>query len=276
VKYATLSTPRDADRGSSLLPVLRTPPPLRQRILITGASSGLGEQMARVWAAAGRDLALCARRTPELERLQDELLAAHPGIRVVTHALDVNDHEATGAVFGACAAQLGGLDRVVANAGRGRGGPIGTGAAADNRATAQTNFLGVLNQAESAVELFRRAGSGHFVIMSSMAALRGMKAHLNVYSASKAAVAALGEGLRSDLWRSPVTVTVIHPGWIRTPLATGIPNVILAVDTVKGTDAIVAAIEREPARAYVPARPWAFLALPMKTLPLGLFRRLGG
>ena len=163
--------------------MLRTSRPLRRRILITGASSGLGAQMARVWAADGRDLALCARRTSELERLRDELRRDHPGVRVVIRALDVNDPEATEAVFAECAAELGGLDRVVANAGLGRGGPIGTGAAADNRATAQTNCLGVLNQAESAVAQFRQARSGHFVIMSSMAALRGMQAQLNVYSA---------------------------------------------------------------------------------------------
>ena len=256
--------------------MLRSPSPVRQRILITGASSGLGAQMARVWAAAGRDLALCARRRPELERLGDELTAAHPGVRVVVRVLDVNDPEATDAVFADCAAELGGLDRVVANAGVGRGGPIGQGHAADNRATAETNFVGVLNQAEAAVALFRRAGAGHFVIMSSMAALRGMKAHMNVYSASKAAVATLGEGLRSDLWDSPVKVTVIHPGWIQTALADGIPNVMWAVDTVTGTAAIVDAIEREPARAYVPARPWALLSVPMRVVPMRLFRRMGG
>jgi short-subunit dehydrogenase len=257
----------------------RTPfsaPVLRQRILITGASSGLGEQMARVWAAEGRDLALCARRGDELERLRDELMSDHPGIRVVTRSLDVNDPKATEGVFSECALELGGLDRVVANAGIGRGGPIGKGFAEDNRATAQTNFVGLLNQAEVAVSHFRQAESGHFVIMSSMAALRGMQAHMNVYSATKAAVAALGEGLRSDLWHSPVKVTVIHPGWIETPLAAQAPKVRWAVDTVTGTAAIVAAIEREPARAYVPARPWAFAAVPMKLLPLGVFRRLGG
>lgn len=162
----------------------RTAPPLRQRILITGASSGLGEQMARVWAAAGRDLALCARRVPEIERLRDELRSRYPGVRVVTRSLDVNDPTATEAAFAECAAELGGLDRVVANAGLIRGGPIGTGAAVDNRATAQTNFVGMVNQAE-------------------------------------AAVAALGKGLRSELWTSAVSVSVIHPGWIRTPLTEG-------------------------------------------------------
>lgn len=260
----------------SLLSGARPTPGVRQRILITGASSGLGAQMARVWAAAGRDLALCARRTAELERLRDELVAAHPGVRVVLHQLDVTDPAASDAVFAECAAELGGLDRVVANAGMGRGGPIGTGCAADNRATAQTNVVGVLNSAESAVALFRRAGAGHFVIMSSMAALRGLRGQLNVYSASKAAVATLGEGLRSDLWHTPIQVSVIQPGWIRTPLADGVTEVRWAVDLETGTAAIVAAIEREPARAYVPARPWALLSVPMRLLPMPIFRRLAG
>ncbi len=251
-------------------------PPKRRRILITGASGGLGEQMARVWSAQGRDLALCARRTPDLERLRDELVEQRPDARVVVRALDVNDPDATDQVFAECAAELGGLDRVVANAGIARGGPIGEGFADDNRATARTNFLGLLNQAESAVSLFRRAQAGHFVIMSSMAALRGMGAQMNVYSASKAAVATLGEGLRSDLWHTPVTVTVIHPGYIRTSLMADAPRVLFAVDTEPGTAAIVKAIEREPARAYVPARPWALLAAPMKALPLSLFRRMAG
>jgi len=134
----------------------------------------------------------------------------------------------------------------------------------------------VLNQAESAVSLFRRAGAGHFVVMSSMAALRGMRAQMNVYSATKAGVATLGEGLRSDLWGTPVKVTVIHPGYIGTELLAGDPGVKFEVDTVTGSAAIVAAIEREPARAYVPTRPWALLSIPMRVLPLGIFRRMAG
>ena len=232
--------------------------------------------MARLWAAQGRDLALCARRLPELERLRDELVSEHPGLRVVVRALDVTDGPATESVFADCAAELGGLDRVVANAGAIGPGSIGLGFAAANRTVAETNFVGTVNQAEAALSIFRSAGAGHFVIMSSMSALRGMGAHMNVYSASKAGVAALGEGLRSDLWSSPITVTVIHPGYIETGMVAGVPRVKFLVDIVRGTAAIVAAIEREPARAYVPARPWALLAVPMKVLPLGIFRRMAG
>ena len=86
---------------------------VRQNILITGASSGLGEGMAREFAGLGRNLALCARRTDRLEALRDELQAAAPQIRVSLHALDVNDHEAVFRVVRACAEEFGSLDRVI-------------------------------------------------------------------------------------------------------------------------------------------------------------------
>src|SRR4051812_28257838 len=100
---------------------------MRKTILITGASSGLGEGMAREFAARGRDLALCARRADRLETLKRELLSRHQGIRVSIKALDVTDHESVFAVFREVAAELGGLDRVVVNAGVGKGQPIGSG-----------------------------------------------------------------------------------------------------------------------------------------------------
>jgi len=83
----------------------------RQKILITGASSGLGAGMARVFAAKGRDLALCARRTDRLDELRAELLERHPGITVAVAALDVTDHEQVPKVFAELSDELGGLDR---------------------------------------------------------------------------------------------------------------------------------------------------------------------
>ncbi|HEY5820418.1 MAG TPA: SDR family oxidoreductase [Propionibacteriaceae bacterium] len=252
------------------------PPPVRQRILITGASAGLGAEMAKQWAAAGRDLVLCARRLPELERLRAEILTDHPDVTVLIRALDVTDAEAVDRVFRETAAELGGLDRVVANAGIARGGSIGTGATADNEATVQTNFLGVLHQAESALALFRAAGAGHLVVVASMAGLRGLANEITVYAATKAGVATLAEGLQAELWHSPITVTTIYPGYIRTEINANDPNMKWSVDKVTGSAAMVAAIEREPARAYVPTRPWAFMAWPMRLMPMVMFRKLAG
>jgi len=231
--------------------------------------------MARRWAADGRDLALAARRRGDLERLRDELLGAYPGITVSVHPLDVTDPDAVDAVVDAAVAALGGLDRVVANAGTGQGGPIGTGQAPGNRATALTNFVGTLNQAESALRHFRGVGRGHFVVISSMSAVRGMGGAMNAYSASKAGVTALADGLRTDLHGTGIRVSAVHPGYVDTALAAGLPGKIFTASLERGTTAIVEAVERERPRAYVPAWPWVPLSVLMRVAPLPVFRLFG-
>ena len=127
----------------------------RRRILITGASSGLGAEMARQFAAAGHDLALCARRLDRLNELRAEIQKAQPGRTVAIRSLDVDDHEAVFAVFRDFAGELGGLDRVIVNAGLGKGAPIGTGRFDANKQTITTNLLSALAQCEAALEHFR-------------------------------------------------------------------------------------------------------------------------
>jgi NAD(P)-dependent dehydrogenase (short-subunit alcohol dehydrogenase family) len=251
----------------------RVPRPVRQRILVTGASSGLGRGMARRFAARGRDLALVARRGDLLEELREELRAAHPGIRVVTASLDVDDAEAVTRGVPELAAELGGIDRFVANAGIGRGGPVGTGAAAANRATLSTNVLGTHAQCEAAVELFRAQGAGHLVVISSVASVRGMRGTRTAYGASKAALNALAEGIRSDLLGTGIRVTTVLPGYIETDINVGRRGPF-AVDLDTGVDALVAAIEREPVRAYVPQWPWRPVSALLRVLPLPVVRRL--
>src|SRR5690349_19534640 len=129
--------------------------PTRKNILITGASSGLGAGMAREFAKRGRNLALCARRTDRLEELKAELLRTTPGITVAVRALDVNDYDQVFEVFRAFRNDLGSLDRVIVNAGLGKGQPLGTGFFYANRKTAETNFVAALAQCEAAVEIFR-------------------------------------------------------------------------------------------------------------------------
>ncbi|TWB19096.1 hypothetical protein FBZ89_108153 [Nitrospirillum amazonense] len=243
-------------------------------ILITGASSGLGQGMAREFAALGRDLALCARRTDRLEALRDELLRAHPGIRVAIRPLDVTDHAAVFETFRAFDIEMGGLDRIIVNAGIGAGRRIGTGHFADNLATAQTNFVAALAQCEAALELFRTRNKGHLVVISSMSALRGLPKHLTTYAATKAGLAALTEGIQADLLRSPIRVSSILPGYIRTELNEGAKRLPFAIPDDVGSRLLVRAIEREPAKAYVPAWPWAYMAPVLRLLPLSLVAKL--
>ncbi|MFD9126585.1 SDR family oxidoreductase [Kitasatospora sp. NPDC059571] len=248
----------------------------RRRILVTGASSGLGEGMARAFAARGRDLALCARRTDRLEALREELLAAHPGITVSVRSLDVNDHQQVFEVFRALNTDLGGLDRVVVNAGLGKGRPIGTGRFDANLQTAQTNFTAALAQCEAAMEIFRAQRSGHLVVVSSMSAMRGLPHNLTTYAASKAGVSALAEGIRAEMLqtRTPIAVTTLHPGYIATDLSAGAAKTPMMTSTEKGVRAMVRAIEREPAEAKVPAWPWVPVGFLLRHLPLRLVTKV--
>ncbi len=229
--------------------------------------------MAHRFAARGRDLALVARRGPLLEELRDELLAAHPGIRVATAALDVDDAAAVAKGVPELAAELGGIDRFVANAGIAKGAPVGTGADWANRATLFTNVLGTHAQCEAAVELFRAQGSGHLVLISSVASVRGMRGSATAYGASKAAVNSLAEGIRADLLGTGIRVTTVLPGYIATELNGRRPGG-LTTDLDTGVDALVAAIEREPVRAYAPEWPWRPVSALLRVLPLPVVRRL--
>jgi short-subunit dehydrogenase len=248
---------------------------MRKTILITGASSGLGEGMARQFAAMGRNLALCARRTDRLEALKGELQSKHPGIQVSVKALDVNQYDDVFKVFRAFKQELGGLDRVIVNAGMGKGQPLGTGYFYANRQTAETNFVAALAQCEAALEIFREQKSGHLVMISSMSAMRGMGRNLTTYAATKAGVAALAEGIRADLMgRSPIKVTTLYPGYIRSEINEKVKNTPFMVDTETGCRALVKAIEKEVAEACVPAWPWTVMGFLMRNLPLKMVARM--
>ena len=243
-------------------------------ILITGASAGLGAEMARQFAALGYDLGLCARRTERLEALREEIVTAAPDRRVELRALDVTDDEAVFRVFKDLAATFGTVDRVIVNAGLGKGAALGKGRYDANRQTAMTNFVGALAQSEAAMEIFRDQGHGHLVMISSMSALRGMRKAMTVYAATKAGVAAIAEGLRAE--RVPgLDVSVIYPGYIRSEMNEHVEQrTRFMVDTETGVRSMVAAIERRKVKAYVPAWPWVPIGFAMRRLPLSVVSRL--
>ncbi|MCK7545032.1 SDR family oxidoreductase [Marinobacter bryozoorum] len=246
---------------------------MRKNILITGASTGLGEGMARAWAAQGCNLALCARRAERLGQLQAELLEKHPGIRVTVRSLDVCDYDRVFEVFREFRRELGTLDRVIVNAGMGSKSTIGHGDFASNRQAAETNFVAAIAQCEAAMAIFREQNSGHLVLMSSVSGVRGFRGPFNVYAATKAAVASLAEGLQLDTLGTPINVTSILPGYILTDINRDVKNAPFRVDLETGVRALVKAIDSEKRRAYVPGWPWTPLSYLIKAMPFRLFAR---
>ena len=249
---------------------------MRKNILITGASSGLGLGMAEAFAAKGRNLALCARRLDLLEALRDDLLNKHPGIKVSIRALDVCDYDAVFEVFNDLDAELGGLDRIIVNAGMDSGRPLGTGKFELNRKTAETNFIGALAQCEAALALFRPRENGHLVMISSVSAYRGQPMFMNTYAATKAAVASLMEGLRIELRGTPIKVSTLFPGFIRTAINEKVKSRPFLVELDIGVAALVKAIEAEVTESSIPKWPWAAVGFALRNLPLSIVAKTFG
>lgn len=247
---------------------------MAKTILITGASSGIGAGMAREFAKKGYNLAICARRMERLEELKNELTSQYK-VEVSARILDVTNYDQVFDVFKAFKADFGTIDRVIVNAGVGQGRRIGKGNFEINRATVETNFISALAQAEAAVEIFRAQNSGHLVMISSMSAMRGMPKHLTAYGASKAGVAFLAEGIRAELIDTPIKVSTIFPGYIRTEINEGAAKLPFEVDEKTGSRLLAEEIEKAPIKAYVPKWPWLPLGFAMKVLPLKWVNKLG-
>lgn len=246
---------------------------MRKNILITGASSGLGRGMAIEFAKLGRNLALCARRIENLEALRIELLAINPDIQVFIRTLDVDNHPQVFDVFDGFKSDLGQIDRVIVNAGIGSGGPIGKGYFDENKQTANTNFVSALAQCEAAMAIFRQQNAGHLVAISSFTAVRGF-GRGTVYAATKAALTAIAEGIRLDIYKTPIKVSTIHPGFIHTDINKDIKVKPFVVNLDKGCRALVRSIEREPNNSFVPSWPWAWLRFVFKIMPLAVLRKV--
>jgi short-subunit dehydrogenase len=240
-------------------------------VLITGATRGLGEGLARQFAAQGYRLALTGRKLQDLERLAAELHGQAPDI--VLETLDVTDFDTIAGVIDRCAERLRGLDIVIVNAGVGFPTPVGAGHFGLIRQTIEVNLTAAIATAEAAVSLFRRQGHGQLVGITSVAAARGMHSQ-GVYCATKAGFSRYLQALRLETRKESITVTELAPGYIDSDMSRSVPNRIFTVSNEKGTRIMVDLIRRRVNFRYVPPWPWTLIAQVMKWLPDSVISRL--
>lgn len=187
-----------------------------QRAVLTGASSGIGLELARELARRGYDLALLARRADLLEATARELSAS--GIRAVAIACDVADGAAVRDAVRRGEQELGGpFDLAIANAGVSIPNHATRFNIADADLVIRVNVLGVMYLYDAVVHGMIERKAGRFVGIASVAGLRGLPTS-GPYSASKAAVQAFLEAARIELVPYNVGVTVVNPGFIVTEM----------------------------------------------------------
>ncbi|RYZ55852.1 MAG: SDR family NAD(P)-dependent oxidoreductase [Sphingobacteriales bacterium] len=187
---------------------------MKKTILITGATSGFGKAIAKLFAGNGFDLVIAGRRAERLELIQQELEAMGAG--VISLCFDVRDKEAAKAAIASLEGRVKQIDILVNNAGLASGlSGIGEGDTDDWDLMIDTNVKGLLYVTRQVVPWMKAAGSGHIFNIGSTAGKLVYK-NGNVYCATKFAVDALNQAMRIDLLEYGIKVTGINPGMAET------------------------------------------------------------
>ncbi|MDO8262849.1 MAG: SDR family oxidoreductase [Gallionella sp.] len=240
-----------------------------QRVVISGASSGIGLALARHYLERGAIVAVFARRGELLQTLSAEF-----SDRVFCYELDVRDAPAVQNAANDFIARAGGPDVVIANAGVSVG--TLTEYAEDIDAFQQVldiNVLGMVKTFQPFVAAMRETRQGSLVGIASVAGFRGLPG-ASAYSASKAAAISYLESLRVELHGSGVRVITICPGYIKTPMTANNPYAMpFMLDAEEAAKRMAYAIERETAFTVI---PWqmGLVGRVLKFLPRWMYDRL--
>lgn len=185
-------------------------------VVVTGASSGIGEATVRALTTEGAAVVAGARRKERLDGLVEEV--GRGGGKVIAVECDVTDEEQAHDLVKKAVDEFGHIDILVNNAGVMLLSEVGKGLSDQWEQMFQVNVMGLLYVTDAAIEHMKEQGSGHIVNISSVAGRKVTRASSGVYAGSKHAVVAISEGLRQELLEDNIRVTVVEPGAVATEL----------------------------------------------------------
>ncbi|KAJ3325833.1 hypothetical protein HDU76_013056 [Blyttiomyces sp. JEL0837] len=202
----------------------------QHNVFITGASAGIGKNLALAYAAKYTSLGkpstlgliLTARRISELEKVKTQILSLYPSVRVYISSVDVTNSKQVFETFKSYITSLSSISVVVANSGIFNEIEIGSEEAfEEHKKCIETNVIGLMATVNAAVQYFKSVGKGQVVAIGSVAAYRAVPKMCG-YAASKAAVGTYITGLKDELEEGGfknIKVTFIQPGYIETDMA---------------------------------------------------------
>lgn len=243
-------------------------------VLLTGASSGIGEGIALAVAKRGATIGLVARRRELLDDLANRCRELGGQARVFP--IDVTDASAVSAAADEMRSEFGRIDILIANAGIGGNDAETRSYTPDSvKKVIDINLLGAANAVYAVVGPMIEHRSGHIVAVSSLAGFRGLPKSA-AYSASKAGMTAFFESVRLDVQPSGIDVTIIQPGFIRTPLTSARANKMpFLMELDDAIPHFLKAIEKKKKFA---AFPWqlATMVRAGRFMPAWLYDRIAG
>jgi short-subunit dehydrogenase len=236
-----------------------------KKVIIIGATSGIGRELAKLYAQNNWLVGITGRRRELLDSLQEEF----PN-NIIRECFDVtNDNNIEYLQF--LLQQLGGLDLVIYNSGIGE--PSETLDITTDINITKTNVLGFIDIVNFAFNYFAIEGKGHIAAVSSIASIRG-NSFAPAYSASKAYMSNYMEGLfiKASKLKLPIYITDIQPGFVKTSRAKS-RNMFWVAPVEKAAEQIFTAIEKKRCRAYI-TRRWWLIAKIIKWLPISIYKKI--
>ncbi len=240
--------------------------------LVVGASSGIGEALARRLAEQGCRVALVARRAERLRAVADEINAASGDERALAFPHDVLGADEVPALLQEITRALDGLDLAVYAAGRQHQVAFDEFDTGKDLDMLGVNLAGAVAWLNPVAERFGRLRRGTIVGIGSVAGDRGRSAN-PAYNASKAALHTYLEALRNRVGRYGVRVVTVKPGFVDTPMTRGGGKLPWLISADRAAELILRAARRGAVTAYVPAR-WRFVMLAIRSVPSFLFKYL--